>query len=292
MTQFTTKTNVGEVEDYFKSAGRLLFPIDMPFYPNESLEQISNSSHYIWYSNLRATKTVEILNYLANEQKSRQIFYPIYSSTEIAEQPSRANTGLYFFRGKADAPFTINNAGGGFAYVAAMQDSFPHALEISKHGYNAFALIYRLTNPYEDLAQAICFIEDHAEELRVDPYHYSLWGGSAGARMAAELGNKEVLYQLTGRSDISQADAVIMQYTSYTHVSSFDAPTYVCVGDRDWIADWQIMKQRLSYLDQLEIPTEFHVYSVLNHGFGLGEGTVAEGWINDAIRFWQANMKN
>ena len=25
----------------------------------------------------------------------------------------------------------------------------------------------------------------------------------------------------------------------------------------------------------------------LIHGFGLGTGTVAEGWINDAIRFWQ-----
>ena len=24
----------------------------------------------------------------------------------------------------------------------------------------------------------------------------------------------------------------------------------------------------------------------LPHGFGLGTGTVAEGWINDAIRFW------
>lgn len=292
MTQFTTKTTVGEVEDYFKSSGRLLFPIDRSFYPNESLEQISNNSHYIWYSNLRATKTVEILNYLANEQKSRQIFYPIYSEREIAEQPSRANTGLYFFRGKVGAPYTINNAGGGFAYVAAMQDSFPHALEISKHGYNAFALIYRPTNPYEDLAQAICFIEDHAEELGVDPYHYSLWGGSAGARMAAELGNKEMLYQLTSRSDIPQADAIIMQYTGFSRVSSADAPTYVSVGDSDWIANWQIMKQRLFYLNQLGIPTEFHVYSGLGHGFGIGEGTVAEGWIDDAIKFWQANMKN
>ena len=27
--------------------------------------------------------------------------------------------------------------------MGAMQDSFPHALELSKKGYNAFALIYR-----------------------------------------------------------------------------------------------------------------------------------------------------
>lgn len=292
MAQFTLNSTIRDVENYFGTAGRLLFPVDRPFNQRETLAQVSNSAHYIWYSNIMAAKTVEILNYLATQQKEHQIFYPIYSSEEIAAHPSKVNTGLYFFRGEKGAPFAINNADGGFAYVAAMHDSFPHALEISKYGYNAFALIYRPTNPYEDLAQAICFIEDHAEELGVDPHHYSLWGGSAGARMAAELGNKEVLHQLTGRSDIPQADAVIMQYTSFSRVSSADAPTYVSVGDSDWIANWRTMKQRLFYLEQLGIPTEFHVYSGLNHGFGLGEGTVAEGWINDAINFWEVNMHN
>lgn len=292
MAQFTLNSTIDEVKNYFGEEGRLLFPVDRPFSPEETIAQISNSAHYIWYSAIHASKTLEILNYLAAQSKERQIFYPIYSKAEIASHPSRANTGLYFFKGQPGAPFAINNAGGGFAYVAAMQDSFPQALEISKRGDNAFALIYRPTNPYEDLARAITFIEDHAEELEVDPQHYSLWGGSAGARMAAKLGNKVVLYQLTGRTDIPQAAAVIMQYTGYTQVSAADAPTYVCVGDRDWIADWRTMKQRLVYLDQLEIPTEFHVYPGLNHGFGLGEGTVAEGWINDAIKFWEANMKN
>lgn len=290
MKPFTLNSTINDVEDYFGPAGRLLFPVDRPFNPDETLAQISNSAHYIWYSNVKAERTVKVLNFLAAQQEQHQIFYPIYSPAEIEAHPSRADTGLYFFHGKEGAPFTINNAGGGFAYVAAMQDSFPHAMEIAQHGYNAFALIYRPTNPYDDLAQAICFIEDHAAELGVDPKRYSLWGGSAGARMAAELGNKDVLYQLTGRADIPQADAVIMQYTGFNRVSSADAPTYVNVGDSDWIANWQTMKQRLFYLEQLGIPTEFHVYSGLNHGYGLGEGTVADGWLNDALRFWQDNM--
>lgn len=62
------------------------------------------------------------------------------------------------------------------------------ALALSKMGYNAFALIYRPGDPYADLAQAIAYIYDHAEELQVNPDGYSLWGGSAGARMAAVLG--------------------------------------------------------------------------------------------------------
>lgn len=47
------------------------------------------------------------------------------------------------------------------------------------------------------------------------------------------------------------------------------------------------MQSRLQSLSQLGIPTEFHSYSGLPHGFGLGTGTVAEGWIDDAVSFWQ-----
>lgn len=59
--------------------------------------------------------------------------------------------------------------------------------ELSKQGYNAFALIYRpgAQTVCEDLARAISFVFENAEELEVDTDSYSLWGGSAGARMAA-----------------------------------------------------------------------------------------------------------
>lgn len=182
------------------------------------------------------------------------------------------------------------NAGGGFAYVGAMHDSFPQALELSKMGYNASALIYRPDDPYRDLAQAITYIYDHAAELEVDPGNYSLWGGSAGARMAATLGNAENLRTLTARTDIPQAAAVITQYTGYQSVSASDAPTYACVGTSDSIASARTMQNRLDALQKLGIPTEFHAYENLPHGFGLGTGTAAEGWIQDAVRFWEDQM--
>ena len=51
-------------------------------------------------------------------------------------------------------------------YVAAMHDSFPHMQELAEKGYNAFALIYRpgAQTACEDLARAIAFIQEHAEE--------------------------------------------------------------------------------------------------------------------------------
>ena len=292
--KFTKDSTVADVlsDPAFQDFGHLLFPVDRNTPMSMTLDDISSSNVYVWYSHIQTEKTVEIINRLYSDAVAgNQIFFRIYSDAEIAADPSKAYTGLFLFRGEADKPFAITNAGGGFMYVGAMHDSFPHSLEISKAGYNAFALIYRPDDPYNDLARAIEFIHDNAAELRVKTDDYSLWGGSAGARMAAILGNDAYLQQLTGRTDIPKASSVIMQYTGYTQASQYDAPTYVCVGSNDGIASWRTMQNRLQRLSAMGIPTEFHVYNGLGHGFGLGHGTAADGWINDALKFWQKNMK-
>lgn len=274
-------------DPYFEGFGRLLFPVDRSLPEEMTLEQVSSSQVYVWYNYIDADKTVEILENLHNRAAAGEtVFYNIYTDEERAQDSSREDTGLFFFRGNPGEKFAVVNAGGGFMYVGAMHDSFPHALELSRMGYNSFALIYRPDGPYQDLARAIRFIHDHAGELEVNPEGYSLWGGSAGARMAATLGNKEVL-DYFGMTDIPQASAVIMQYTGYNTASPKDAPAYACVGTRDGIASWRTMKDRLERLEKLGVPTEFHSYQGLPHGFGLGTGTVAEGWIQDAAAFWE-----
>lgn len=288
-----TYTTVGEViaNPAFEDFGRLLFPVDRTVTDDMTLAEVSTSRVYTWYNYIQPEKTVEIINTLAeNAENGQQIFHPIYSEEEMTADPSKRDTGLFFFKGEPGAKFAVTNAGGGFAYVGAMHDSFPHALEVSKMGYNAFALIYRPDDPYSDLAKAIEFIYDNAEELEVDTDYYSLWGGSAGARMAATLGNSDNLTTLTQHNDIHQAGAVIMQYTGYNSVSTADAPTYACVGTNDSIANYRTMQNRLETLESYGIPTEFHAYEGLPHGFGIGTGTVAEGWIYDAVRFWEEQM--
>ena len=170
-----------------------------------------------------------------------------------------------------------------------MQDSFPHAYELSQRGYHAFALIYRpgQQTACEDLAVALGFIFDHADELEVDVSGYSLWGGSAGARMSALLGSYGP--QAFGGADLPRPAAVVMQYTGHTDYTENDPPTFACVERQDGIASWQVMAQRIDNLNRLAIPTEFHHYPGLGHGFGLGTGTVAEGWIDQAISFWENN---
>lgn len=269
----------------------MIFPVNTSYYSGDTLGNL----RLTWYNSIDPDKTVEICNYLKDHTIAGDtIFYDIYSDAEKAADPAKRNTGLFFFKGNPGEKFAICNAGGGFAYVGAMHDSFPHALELSKQGYNAFALIYRpgWTTAYEDLGRAISFIFDHAEELEVDTADYSLWGGSAGARMAATLGNVNYLRQYSGRDDIPQAAAVIMQYTGYTDAPASDAPTYACVGTSDGIANWQTMQRRLNTLtNTYGISIEFHSYSGLPHGFGIGTGTIADGWLDDAAAFWRAQMK-
>lgn len=283
---YTRDTPVNEVRSdaVFGDYGRLIFPIDEGYYSGNTLGDLS----LVWYNNIDPDKTVEIANYFRDHAHAGEtIFFDIYTEEEKQSDPDKRDTGLFFFKGIPNAKFAVCNAGGGFAYVGAMQDSFPHALELSKLGYNAFALIYRpgAQTACEDLSRAISFIFEHADELQVDTDGYSLWRGSAGARMAAWVGS----YGTTafGGDELPQPSAVIMQYTGHSEYSESDPPTFACVGESDGIANWRIMQRRLEALSALGIDTEFHSYPGLRHGFGIGTGTVAEGWLDQAVSFWE-----
>ena len=278
------------IEDpVFGDYGRLIFPVDSGYYSGSTLGDL----RLTWYNNIDPNKTVEIVNYLKQSvQSGRTVFYDIYTDEEKAQDPDKEDTGLFFFKGEPGERFAVCNAGGGFAYVGAMQDSFPHALELSKMGYNAFALIYRpgAQTACEDLARAISFIFSHAQELEVNTDGYSLWGGSAGGRMAAWLGSYGPA--AFGGDNLPRPATVIMQYTGHSNLTRNDPPTFACVGENDGIANWRTMQRRIQALDEMGIPTEFHHYPGLRHGFGLGTGTVAEGWFDEAAAFWQRQVED
>lgn len=288
---YTLDTRVEDVieDPVFGDYGRLIFPADRTIDEDLTLRDVGDI--LTWYNNVNPDRTVEIVNYLREQaQSGEQIFYDIYTEEEKEEDPDKENTGLFFFRGNPGEKFAITNAGGGFAYVAAMHDSFPHAMELSEKGYNAFALIYRpgTQTACEDLARAIAFIFEHAEELQVDVTDYSLWGGSAGARMVAWLGSYGTA--AFGEEAYPAPAAVIMQYTGLSDVTGDEPPTYACVGTNDGIADYRTVQNYISQISDQGTDTEIEVFEGLRHGFGLGEGTVAEGWIDRAVSFWERNM--
>lgn len=287
---FTGDSRVQDVmqNPAFAGFGRLIFPVDMRIDNALALKDVEEILP--WYSEVNPERTISIVNEMKMRVKQGEtIFYDIYTDEEKAKDPAKKDTGLFFFRGNPGEKFAITNAGGGFAYVAAMHDSFPHMQELAKRGYNAFALIYRpgAQTACEDLARAIAFIHEHKEELQVDTDGYSLWGGSAGARMAAWLGSYGTA--AFGEKKYPAPGAVIMQYTGLSEVTGTEPPTYACVGTRVGIASYRIMQQRIEWIRANGTAAEIEVFPGLSHGFGLGEGTVAEGWIDRAVKFWEQN---
>ena len=290
MSHFSENSRIDDVKNdaAFKGFGRLLFPVDEYYYDGTTLADLQLT----WYSYVNPKVSIEILDTLKSRAlRGDTIFFDIYTEAEKNADPDKRNTGLFFFRGKPGAKFAINNAGGGFVFVGAMHDSFPHALELSKQGYNAFARIYRpgAQTACEDLARAIAFVHQNADRLKVDVKGYSLWGGSAGARMAAWLGSYGTAS--FGEKSYPKPRAVIMQYTGLSEVTGDEPPTYANVGTSDGIANYRTMQNRIQKIKANGTPAEIEIFEGLPHGFGLGIGTVAEGWIDNAVKFWERNSR-
>jgi acetyl esterase/lipase len=224
----------------------------------------------------------------------RTVFYDIYTAGQKQAESSRKNTGLFFFRGKPGAPFAVIAPGGGFAYVGALHEGFPYAVEISKRGYNAFVLKYRAgqggTAATEDLAAALDYIFRNARALGVSTSGYSLWGSSAGARMAAAIGSHGTAPY--GGSHLPKPSTVVMLYTGHSELRSTEPPTFVAVGDRDGIAPPATMEKRVAGLRRRGSEVMYRKYPGVGHGFGLGIDTSAEGWIADAVGFWAKQIKD
>lgn len=136
----------------------------------------------------------------------------------------------------------------------------------------------------QDVAAAIIFIFRNAEMLEVSTKDYSLWGSSAGARMAAGIGSHGVLS--FGGADLPKPSTVVTVYTGHSDYSSNEPATFVVVGEQDAIGSASVMQRRVDALRRSGTDVEFHKYPNLGHGFGPGAGTSAEGWIAEAIGFW------
>jgi acetyl esterase/lipase len=289
----TGNSYVRDIVDHpaFTGFGERLLPRDNnASYYNTRLSNVASLMPY--HQNVNPDVIVNTLNYMIDEADSgKTIFYDFYTAAQKRNDPAKENTGIFFFRGKPNAPFAIVCPGGGWSYVGSLHEGFPLAHAISEKGYNAFVIRYRIGGERiacEDLAAAIAYIFANAEILNVSTNDYSVWGGSAGARMTARLAsNGTAAYG--ARSLLKPATAVIA-YTGHTDWTRDDPPTFTIVGDRDGIANPGVMEQRVNAMAAAGIDTEFHLYRNVGHGFALGTGTSAEGWVTDALRFWEKHI--
>jgi acetyl esterase/lipase len=286
----TTNDSVRHIVNHpaFNGFGQYMLPWDNSnSYYDTLLNNVASLLPY--HNHVEPNIVVGAINHMIDEVNNRKtIFYEFYTEREKQEDPAKKSTGLFFFKGKPGAPFAVICPGGGFAYVGSLHEGFPHAVELSKKGYNAFVLKYRTGGELratEDLAAAISYIFKQAEMFAVSVEDYSLWGFSAGARMAGNIALKGTAG--FGGDDLPKPRIAVIAYTGHTSFSENYPPAFITVSEDDGIVDASVVDRRVENLRNAGIEVEYRKYKNAGHGFGLGTGTDAGGWIEHAVQFWQ-----
>jgi len=289
----TTNHFVRDVVNHpaFKGFGELMLPWeDNTRYFDTRLNQVGSLMPY--HGHVNSDVVVGALNHLIDEAGGgKTIFYDFYTERQKQADPTKKNSGLFFYRGKPGAPFAVVCPGGGFSYVGSLHEGFPLAREISKKGLNAFVIRYRVDEQRatEDLAAAIAYVFRNAGTFGVSTQGYSLWGGSAGARMVGNIALRGVS-DYGGGGDLPKPATVVIAYTGQSSYSSDFPPTFMTVSADDGIANVATVERRVRNLRDAGVEVEYHRYRNAGHGFGLGVGTDAEGWIGYAIEFWRNHL--
>lgn len=212
--------------------------------------------------------------------------------------------------------------GGGYFAVCSYIEGVPIAKKLNKLGISAFIVYYRVQqeavfpNPQDDLAEAIRQISRKAEEYMVDMENYSIWGASAGGHLVGSFGTEAMGYR---KYNLPAPGALILSYpvvtlekalthagtrenhigaeasheeelahSVHTNVDPQYPPTFVWCGDADTTVPPENSAMMAKALEQNGVPYVHKVYPGVKHGVGPGTGTAAEGWIDEAVRFWMA----
>jgi len=286
----TTGSYVRDIVNHpaFKGFGEFLLPRDdNSGYFNTRLTDIGTLMPY--HGHVVPDDVVSALNFMIDEVNAgRTVFYNFYNDEQMKQDQGKSNTCLFFFRGKPGAPFAIVCPGGGFSYVGSLHEGFPLAQRISELGFNAFVIRYRIGSERlatEDLAAGISYVSRNAETLSVGTNSYSAWGGSAGARMAGNIALSGVAAY--GGENNPRPATVVIAYTGQSTWSKDFSPAFITVAANDGIANLGTVETRVENLRNAGVDVEYRRYETAGHGFGLGTGTDAEGWLDLAVQFWE-----
>ena len=289
----TTDNDVSDIVNHpaFRGFGELMLPRDNnSSYYNTPLSNVGSLMPY--HGHVEPDDVVSAINHLIDEVgEGKTIFYDFYADEQKRQDPRKENTGLFFYKGNPEAPFAVICPGGGFSYVGSLHEGFPIAQRISELGLNAFVIRYRIGSGQwatEDLAAAISYIFQNAESLGVSTNNYSVWGGSAGARMAGNIALSGVA--AFGGDNLPKPATAVIAYTGQSSYSSDFSPAFFTVAANDGIANVNTVERRVANLRNAGVDVEYHRYERAGHGFGLGTGTDAEGWVDLAVQFWEKHI--
>ena len=246
---------------------------------------------------------------------------------EKNEDPEKKNTALFWFPTGKKAPFAISIAGGGYNGVCSLMEGFPVAAKLNEMGINAFVLDYRAgtddaaDKSEEDLHRAIQFIFENKERFQLED-SYAVVGFSAGGHLTAEFGTDNRGYKT---ADLPKPEMLGLGYacvnlefteeekkqqlsedmfgknrekeyyiakrnefTVLDHISSNYPPAFIWHTMEDELIPYEdnavAMKE---ILDCVGVRNQLKCVKHGLHGLGLGTGSEAQGWLEEAVAFWK-----
>ncbi len=249
---------------------------------------------------------------------------PIYTRQELAQDPTKEKAELLFLPGRPGAPYAIIMPGGAYFSVAISVEGLPVGARLHELGYSVFFLRYRcgrngeLPKPFYDLQASVRYITAHAQALQIDPQGYGIFGFSAGGHVAASMGTDNFGYLPQG---LPKPGAMILGYPLLSleernfsinfvirtyigrkwretlpptyilnHMDKNYPPTYIwqCRDDKllPFSGNSEAFQRKAR---QLGVPCCFRAVNKGGHGLGLGLGSEAEGWLEEAVTFWEAH---
>lgn len=251
---------------------------------------------------------------------------PIWQGLPAEKEDGREKVVLVPFLNKdlEKAPAVIICPGGAYNRVAFHNEGIPVAERMRAAGYQAFILNYRVSpslypKPQEDLVRAIRFVRKNQEKLGVDPDNVMIMGFSAGGHLCATVGALYDRYEDdTHRYDDISArpDKICLGYPlvslvtdihegciqnflgslenmedrralSVEMILSKDYPkTYLWACEDDAVVSCSHTKMMNKVLDNKKAPHKMHLFESGGHGIGLGEGTSAQGWLEEVLEFF------
>jgi acetyl esterase/lipase len=93
-----------------------------------------------------------------------------------------------------------------------------------------------------------------------------------------------------GGGKLPKPSIVVIAYTGQSSFSKNFPPTFITVSANDGIANIAVVDKRVENLRNAGVEIEYRRYRTAGHGFGLGTGTDAEGWLDYAVRFWEKHL--
>lgn len=250
--------------------------------------------------------TINSLNYL------RQLV--LHRQTTFLSKKNYSALGLLQ---KEKAKVAIVIAGGGYGCVCTLPEGLPVCVDLHKKGFTVFSFVYpvkeesKLAN--ECLKSFIKLLFKNEIRMNIDMDDYIVVGFSAGAHLAGSVATDNfgmftegypnpgligLAYPVISMGTYSEkgtkinllgndpTEEEIKAYSLELHVDSHYSNVFIWSCDKDNVVPFENTLLMVEALKKNNIDYRLEAFDDDKHGWSLGNGTKAEGWLDRLVEFY------